>query len=71
MLPQNSRLVLAVVAIALLVIVAATVSYFISSRMGAGTGCADKGCSSSLGMSLGLLWIGVAVGAVTIWNRCK
>ena len=71
MQPQQSRLGLAIFAIALLVIVAATISYFISSRMGAGINCVAKGCSSTLGMTLGLLWTAVAVGAATIWNRCR
>lgn len=71
MQPQKSRPALAIFAIALLVIAAATISYFISSRMGAGINCGDKGCSNPLGMILGLLWIAVAVGAVAIWNRCR
>jgi hypothetical protein len=71
MRPQKSRLLLAVFAIAPLVIGAATISYFISSRMGAGINCGAKGCSNPLGMTLGLLWIAVAVGAVAIWNRCR
>jgi hypothetical protein len=71
MQPQESRIGLAIFAIALLVIVAATISYFMNSRMGAAINCGVKGCSSTLGMTLGLLWIAVAVGAATIWNRCK
>jgi uncharacterized membrane protein YczE len=72
MQPQESRLGLAIFAIALLVVVAATISYFISSRMGTGINCVlAKGCSSTLGMTLGLLWTAVAVGAAAIWNRYR
>jgi hypothetical protein len=71
MRPPKDRPILAIFAIALLVMVAATISYFISSRMGSGINCGDKGCSNPLGMTLGLLWIAVAVGAVAIWNRCR
>jgi hypothetical protein len=71
MRPKESRLVLAIFAIALLVIVAVTISWFLSSRMGAGINCGAKGCSNTLGMTLGLLWIAVAVGGVKIWNRCR
>jgi hypothetical protein len=70
MRPQKTRLALAIFGIALLVIVATTISYFISWRMGAAINCGAKGCSSTLGATLGFLWIAVAVGAVTIWNRC-
>ena len=71
MRPQESRLVLAIFAIAVLVVVAATISWFLSSWMGAAINCGAKGCSNTLGMTLGLLWIAVAAGAVTIWNRCR
>jgi hypothetical protein len=71
MRPQKSRLLLAIFAIAMLVIVAATISYFMSSWMGAAINCGVKGCSNTLGMTLGLLWIAVAAGAVTVWNRCR
>jgi hypothetical protein len=71
MQPKGSRLGLAIFAIALLVIVAATISYFINSWMGAGINCGIKGCSNTLGMTLGVLWTAVAVGAATIWNRCR
>jgi hypothetical protein len=71
MQPQKSRLGLAIFAIALLIIVAATISYFINSRMGAGITCFAKGCENTLGMTLGVLWTAVAVGAATIWNRCR
>jgi len=68
---QESRLVLAIFAIALLIIVAATISWFVSSLMGVAINCGVKGCSNTLGMTLGLLWIAVAAGAVTIWKRCR
>jgi hypothetical protein len=71
MQPKESRLGLAILAIALLVIAAAAISYFINSRMGAEINCGIKGCGSTLGMTLGLLWIAVAVGAATIWNRLR
>jgi hypothetical protein len=71
MQPQESRLGLAIFAIALLVIVAATISYFLSSWMGTGINCGIKGCGNTLGMTLGVLWTAVAVGAATIWNRCR
>jgi hypothetical protein len=71
MQPQKSRLGLAIFAIALLVIVAATISYFINSRVGAEINCFAKGCENTLGMTLGVLWTAVAVGAATIWNRCR
>jgi hypothetical protein len=68
--PQENRLI-AIFAIALLLIVAATISYFISAWMGAAISCVDKGCSSTVGMTLSLLWGAVAVCVVTIWNRCR
>ena len=68
--PQENRLI-AIFAIALLLIVAATISYFISAWMGTGINCVAKGCSSTLGMTLFLLWGAVAVGVVTIWNRYR
>jgi hypothetical protein len=71
MQPQERRLGLAIFAIALLVILAATISYFVSSRMGAGINCFAKGCESTLGTTLGVLWVAVAVGATTIWKRYR
>ena len=66
------RLIFPVCSIALLLIIAAAITYTLGWRVDPQIDCvAGKGCRTDSGMILSALWGIVAVGVVVIWNRAR